>query len=148
MPEKIVLFGPVASGKSTYLRRARAEFPACLTIEMDDVTLDKPEQEIFARGVLSQSYRQPLFMTAGKLDVCFVRPFGCKVVRIAFADEAAYMGHVQRLRSERIGREYTEAQLLDWYRCIKGIPPEQFAAEVVTGQMSEQQGWDTIRALV
>src|SRR4051812_39131874 len=102
MAKKIALFGPVASGKSTYLRRARDGYPHCLTVEMDDVVLDKEEQVRFATGVLSCSFRSHLFMTAGKLDVHLLRSLGVSVVRVMFADETRYLNHVRSVRNERI----------------------------------------------
>lgn len=148
MAKKIAFFGPVASGKSTYLRRARQHFPCCLTVEMDEVVLDKDEQARFAKGVLSCSFGNHLFMTAGKLDVSFLRQHGVYVVRVMFADKARYLKHVCFVRNERIGSEYTEAELSEWYKLIANIPSGQFAVDIFSDQVSEEEGWSRIRQLV
>jgi dephospho-CoA kinase len=67
MCSKIALFGPIASGKSTLLRRANKEISNCITIETDEITRDKTQQKLFAKAVLAQSYGAHLVMTAAEL---------------------------------------------------------------------------------
>ena len=76
MPSEIALFGPIASGKSTLLDRAKKESPNCTSVETDDITLDKSEQIILAKALLALIYGEALVMTAGKLDAADLQRWG------------------------------------------------------------------------
>jgi GTPase SAR1 family protein len=148
MPSKIALFGPIASGKSTLLNRAKEEIPNCISIELDDITLDQSQQQIFANAFLRRNYSETLVMSAGKLHASDLKKWGCKVVRIRYSNEAAYMPFVRIARSALIGKDYSETELETWYRQITQLPSGLLAAEITPDLMTEDQSWGEIQKLV
>jgi dephospho-CoA kinase len=116
MPSKIALFGPIASGKSTFLNRAKREIPTCISIELDDITLDQSQQQILACDFLAPTYGETLVMSAGKLHAIELQKWGCKVVRIQHSSEAVYMPFVRNARSTRIGYAVCTQRPFDPYR--------------------------------